>query len=209
MPTDREIVTDTPGKCPKCGMKLEPARLKQGYACVKHDAILREHPGICPLDRRELVGVTVNVFWTCRGEPSNKLTDPGKCADGTDRLRRIEKQPHADHNPRHGGLFYMADTGLHHVEGTLPEAGLFRVYFYDEATKPMSALGFTARAIVTDPKGVELEIVPLKPGRLSNTLEGQLKTRTFPVHVTMRIRFKADDKERPFTFPFVALTKEP
>jgi hypothetical protein len=103
MPTDREIVTDTPGKCTKCGMKLEPARLKQGYACVKHDAILREHPGICPLDRRELVGVTVNVFWTCGGE--HKLTEPGKCADGKDRLRRIEKQPHADHNPRHRHRF--------------------------------------------------------------------------------------------------------
>jgi hypothetical protein len=67
----------------------------------------------------------------------------------------------------------------------------------------------TTRAIVTDSKGNELETLPLKTGRLSNTLEGQLKTRTFPAHVTMRIRFKADDKERPFTFPFLALTKEP
>ena len=207
MVQDSDVAEEKPGKCRKCGMVLVPARIKQGFTCTSHDAILQEKPGVCPLDRRELVSVAVSVFWSC-ADSADHLTEPGKCPDGKARVRRLEKRPHADHNPRHGGLLFMADTGWHHVEGTYPSAGLFRVYFYDELTKPMSPKGFVARAVVTDSKGATLETVPMKPGKIVNTLETTLATRDLPLSVQLRVRFKADDKERPFDFTFPALTKD-
>src|SRR5262245_66631333 len=65
MVQDSDVAEEKPGKCRKCGMVLTPARIKQGFTCTTHDAILQEKPGVCPLDRRELVSVAVAVYWTC------------------------------------------------------------------------------------------------------------------------------------------------
>jgi hypothetical protein len=209
MVQDSDIAEAKPGKCKKCGMELVAARIGQGFTCINHEAILTETGGICPIDRRELVSVAVSVYFTCKSKPDDKLMEPGKCTDGSPRARALEKRPHADHNPRHGGLLFMADTGWHHVEGTYPSNGLFRVYFYDELTKPMPVKGFTARAIVTDQAGKELETVALKPGKITNTLEGTVKSRLMPLQIGLKVKFKPDDKERPFDFTFDKLTVEP
>jgi hypothetical protein len=209
MVQDSDVAEAKPGKCKKCGMELIAARIGQGFTCINHEAILTETPGTCPIDRRELVSVAVSVYFQCKSKPGDKLMEPGKCADGSLRARALEKRPHADHNPRHGGLLYMADTGWHHLEGTYPSNGLFRVFFYDELTKPMPVKGFTARAIVTDQAGKELETVALKPGRITNTLEGTVKSRLMPLQIGLKVKFKPDDKERPFDFTFDKLTVEP
>ena len=56
-------------------------------------------------------------------------------------------QAHADHNSKHGGQFYMAPDRRHHLEGVLDET--FRVYLYDDHTRPVSALPFAAGASAT------------------------------------------------------------
>jgi hypothetical protein len=55
----------------------------------------------------------------------------------------------------------------------------------------------------------ELESVPLKPGRISNTLEAPIKDAVLPLKVKLKVRFDPEGKERPFDFTFPDYTKEP
>lgn len=58
----------------------------------------------------------------------------------------VKPKAHADHNPKHGGQFFMAPNKFHHLEGVLPSTNEFRVYFYDDHTKPISAKPFQGGA---------------------------------------------------------------
>src|ERR1700733_3640287 len=47
------------------------------------------------------------------------------------------EKAHMDHKPKHGGTFFMSLDNLHHLEGVLLPPGTFRVYLYDDHTKPL------------------------------------------------------------------------
>ena len=47
-----------------------------------------------------------------------------------------------DHNPLHGGQFFMAANNYHHLEGALPNAGEFRLYVYDDFKQPVDPRNF-------------------------------------------------------------------
>jgi hypothetical protein len=149
--------------------------------------------------------------------------EPGKCADGG--ARRLVKaiRAHGDHNPRHGGLFYMAADQWHHLEGTYPRAGLFRAYFFDNYTQPIDAKGFTGRLVTReefDPAtgmNKELESVPVKHSRDGKTLEAPITgdaarsqpSKESPKKLVLKVRLTKDGPEQRFDFLFDGFSKEP
>src|SRR4051812_17496506 len=203
MVQDADVIEDKPGKCPKCGMTLVPIRLDSKYSCLTHPAVVQDGPGKCPIDKTELVPVTLSIFWTCAGSDTH-LMEPGACTDGQPRKAQYETRPHGDHNPKHGGQFFMASDTWHHVEGTYPNPGLFRMYFYNDYTKPLEPKGFSGSVVVLDDKDKEIATVPLKQGRISNTMEAQLQGVTLPLKAAAKVKFTATGKENRFDFQFPA-----
>ena len=211
MPGDEAVLEDKPGKCPnpKCGMELKPIRIARAYSCLNNTAFIQENPGKCRTDGTDLVPINVSMFWTCPDALDKYELTPSKCTDGKDRLKKYEPRPHGDHNPRHGGQLFMAGNAWHHVEGVYPSAGLFRVFFYDDWTKPLATTGFTARAVVKDAANKDVATIPLKPGRISNTMDGQIPGAKLPLIVSLRVSFKPGESENLFDFQFNEHTKEP
>ncbi len=103
---------------------------------------------------------------------------------------------HADHRPRHGGIFFMAPDSFHHLEGTLTvDTREFRLYLYDNFTRPMDARQFQARI------GTRL-LTPAVTGEyLSTTLD---RIEGSPPHLTAFVRFDRGQREDQFDFVFVA-----
>ncbi len=82
-PMHPEIQQQGPGRCPKCGMALEPMGVpaiatKTEYTCPMHPEVVQDHPGNCPKCGMALEPVTVGVegrneelidmsrrFWVC------------------------------------------------------------------------------------------------------------------------------------------------
>lgn len=215
MPGDEDVISDAPGACPKCKMTLTPIRLDAKYSCPVHSTQeVKDGPGKCRFDGRELVPVTLSVFWTCPGDEKH-LMEPGACTGGQPRKMGYEVRAHGDHNPRHGGQFFMAQDAWHHIEATLQPGNVFKVFFYDNFTKPIAVKDFQARVVTReewDPvakKTNELEAFPLKTGRDGQTMEAPLKNVTLPLKVSALVKFGGNSPEQRFDFNFAELSKEP
>lgn len=213
MPGDEDVLEDHPGDCPKCKMTLVPVRLDAKYWCPVHQALeVHDAPGKCRRDGRDLVQVTLALSWTCADAPDKKLLEPGKCADGSARKIGYELRAHGDHNPRHGGQFFMASDAWHHVEGTYPQDGLVKVFFYDNFTKPLTlrGKGITGSVAVRDAKDKEIASVPLAAGRDGSTMEAKLPpaVTALPLRITVKMKFSAQTAAQPFDFQFNELTKD-
>src|SRR4051812_27580055 len=175
MPGDEDVIDDKPGSCPKCKMTLVAVRLDAKWWCPVHQALeVHDGPGKCRRDGKDLVQVTVAESWTCADAPDKKLLEPGTCADGSARKIGYELRAHGDHNPRHGGQFYMATDAWHHIEGTYPQDGLFRVFFYDNFTKPLPVKGFVGSVVIRDKSDKEIASVPLAVARDNTTMEAKI-----------------------------------
>ncbi|MBM3773115.1 MAG: hypothetical protein FJW27_17880 [Acidimicrobiia bacterium] len=214
MASDAEVVEVKPGKCRLCGMVLEPVRLDTAWSCPNHAVVIKDQKGSCPIDKRELVQVIVAKYWTCGDKPDEKLPDPGKCANGSPRKLNTALRAHGDHNPRYGGSFFMAEDKWHHLEGTYPSAGLFRMYFYDNFTKPMSPKKFSGRVFFEE-AGKETASFPMSVSRNGKTLDAQIKgmptqpSKTTPVKLAARVKFDTKLPEQRFDFVFIDYSKEP
>jgi heavy metal-binding protein len=217
MAGDEDVIEDAPGRCRKCGMQLQPIRLETAWTCPVHAAVMKDQPGKCPIDGRELVQVTAAVSWTCRGTTVDALT-PGPCADGSPRVKKFTPRPHGNHNPQHGGVFFMAPDNWHHLEGTYPRAGVFRLYLYDDYTKPLprdQVRKTTARLVVRESFDTatrttkELVTAPLVLAPNGRYLEAKIGDVPLPAQLTAKIKFQPAAAEHRFDFAFAEYSKEP
>ena len=206
MAGDEDVIEDKAGKCRKCGMTLVPVRLDSVWTCPVHAAVIKDKAGKCPLDGRDLEHVTMSVSWTCPNTNVNAI-NPGKCADGSPMVKKFTARAHGNHNPQHGGLFFMAPDNWHHLEGTYPRAGLFRMYLYDDFTKPLARdqVRKTAGRIITK-SGASIPLVAVQNGRY---LEATIANAQLPLEVAAKVKFKAESPEHHFDFAFPTYSKEP
>jgi hypothetical protein len=173
---------------------------------------IRDTPGTCPVDKTPLVPITASLYFTCASDPHVRELTPGRCPDGSARIKGFERRPHGDHNPRHGGTLFMATDQWHHLEGTIVPPGVFRLYFYDDMTRPLRATGFSAHITRVDGNGREREpLLTLGPGSVKDgsALEIPILGLEFPQDVKLRVKFKPDDKDHVFDFSFATYSKEP
>jgi hypothetical protein len=149
-----------------------------------------------------IIGLTV-LLTVWLGGPPVEAAQMGAMKMDTDHA----EMAHQDHNPKHGGIFFMAMDEKHHLEGVLEPPGIFRVYVYDEYTKPlakdkMKQVSGTVQMGESD-DAPKLPLVLSKDGK---TMELPLPPGTkLPVTLTLLMRFPgmaADARPELFTFPF-------
>ena len=209
-PMHPEVVDNAPGKCPICGMEMVKVRLALVWTCPLHtQAITETAAGQCPLCGRDLIRVTKAVSFTCPVHKSVGAIDPRKCPRCSRTLvERYSVRPHGDHNPKHGGSFFMVSNNWH-LEVTHPAPSVFRLYVYDNYSKPFAPPGLAARIIeAPDRAGRRADVdVPFKKAR--GYYEARMEGLTVPATIAAKVRFETGDKEYRFDFIFTDYSKEP
>ncbi|HEY7186415.1 MAG TPA: heavy metal-binding domain-containing protein [Vicinamibacterales bacterium] len=212
-----DVLETKPGTCPICKLALVPVRLDGAWMCPVHSAVIESTTGKCRLCGRALVPVTVSLTWTCRDDQVEHL-EPGNCADGSPRIGKRALRPHGNHNPQHGGQFFMAPDNWHHLEGAFPAQRTFRLYLYDDYGRPLATdkiRDVQARVVTKedfDPatrKTTDVVAFPLKTVRNRPYLEARVDTSALPAEMTAKVRFGSDQPEYRFDFTFEKLTKDP
>jgi hypothetical protein len=120
---------------------------------------------------------------------------------------------HMDHKSKHGGTFFMSLDNKHHLEGVLLPKGIFRVYLYDDHTKPLKAEETRqASGTVQIGDSDDAPKIDLAPGKKKETLEADLGEGVkFPVAITLLLRLPGmapDAKPELFNFNFTQFTDE-
>ena len=106
----------------------------------------------------------------------------------------------------------MAVDQWHHLEGTFVPPGVFRVYFYDDLSRPLQTTGFSAAVARADDNAREIGMpVVLAVGQSPdhNVLETPVSGSTLPLNLKLHMKFKPEDHEQLFDFTFAAYSKEP
>ncbi len=119
------------------------------------------------------------------------------------------KQPHMDHSPKHGGIFFMAPNKKHHLEGVYSKEHGFKLHIYDEYTQPISVTGFQAFIkIIYEKEGEEIEdILFLSPSKdnmvfKSPLIEGHHSDVDLEGGYEIELYLKFPEKNIPELFDF-------
>src|SRR5665213_3141522 len=199
--------------------RLVPVRLVIAYECLKGPSFIQATPGVCRYDKSELAPITASMFWICGDDTGGKrYLEPGRCTDGSAREEQFEKRPHGDHNPRHGGPYVaMSQDLMHHSEGTFVAPGIFRAYFYDEYTRPMSVAGYAARIVPTDSNAKEIgQPIVLTPAKARgpNVMESHVAgsaapSSGAPLHFKLHVAVNPTAKDWTSDWDFTHFSIEP
>ena len=216
-PMHPDVLEPKKGACSICGMDLEPVRLVLVYTCPVHAVIEESKPGNCRICARTLVQKTAALTFVCASNRDISQLEPGRCPDGTATVPRYTPRAHGDHNPKHGGIFFMAPDNWHHIEGTYPAGGRVRVYVYDDFSKPLTmteARKVRGRVVTKeafDPKTGrtrELASMPLVLARNGAFFEARIEPLPLPAKMAAKISFSSDVKESRFDFAFPEYSRE-
>ncbi len=124
-----------------------------------------------------------------------------------------EQGAHMDHHSKHGGTFFMSLDNAHHLEGVLLPPGTFRVYLYDDHTKPLKAEQTRqASGTVQIGDSEDAPKINLGPGKKKETLEASLGEGVkFPLTLTLLLHLPGmapDAKPELLNFTFTGFTDE-
>ena len=89
---------------------------------------------------------------------------------------------------------------------------MFRLYVYDEYSKPFAPPGLAARIVeVPDPSGKKKSDVsiPFTRGPRAPYMEARVPGLALPANIAAKVRFEAGDREYRFDFMFPDYSKEP
>ncbi len=120
---------------------------------------------------------------------------------------------HMDHTPRHGGTVFMAPDSFHHIEGTYPEPGVFRLYASDNYRERVDVSTWSGRVVTEEEydeatdEFVEVAAFDLVPSRDGAYLEA-LIPGVLPADVTAKVLFQEDFPAERFDFIFAELSLE-
>ena len=103
-PMHPEVVSDEPGKCPKCGMKLLPAAAPSGYACPMHPEVTSDQPDRCPRCGMKLVPARLVGSGESHPHEHHHQRD-GESADHG----HAHEQEHGEHQHEAGGIEWEDD----------------------------------------------------------------------------------------------------
>jgi FtsP/CotA-like multicopper oxidase with cupredoxin domain len=108
-PMHPEVVSDQPGRCPQCGMKLLPTAAPGGFTCPMHPEVVSDGPGRCPKCGMKLLpaGLAASTAEHPEGHGHEHHGDHDQ--DPTD------PQDHADHEVHEHGDDH--EDGHHHDAG--------------------------------------------------------------------------------------------
>jgi len=202
-PMHPEVVDDQKGGCPICKMPLTPVRLELVWSCQLHLDVTRPQSGTCAICGRRLVKIIKALSFTCPTHPKVNESHPGTCPIDKRRLvATYSLRPHGDHNPKHGGHFIMAPNNWH-VEATHPATSEFRLYVYDEYSRPFIPKGFTSRIVVDDAS------IPFRPAPARAFLAARVPQAALPTTIVVKARFEEKQPEYQFDFQFYDYSKEP
>jgi hypothetical protein len=211
-PAHREETSTKEGICPQCGRPLVRTRVTVVWSCPLH-ALAAAEPGKCRVCGRDLYPVSQEVFFACPMHPEVRELEPGSCP--LCRMTLVpttSPRPHQDHNPKHGGIFFMAPDAWHHLEGTYPEDGTVRVHVYDNFSQPLPARAFKGRVVLKEVFDLEsretreLVSFPLLPSRDGSYLEAKVPSADFPIEVAAKIQFEEEGPFERFDFVFQRLS---
>ena len=206
-----EVVDNKAGSCPICKMSLVPIRLDLVWSCQLHPDVSAKESGTCRICGRDLVRMTKALSYTCTVHPRVDQLDPGACPLCKRRLvAKYSIRPHGDHNPKYGGQLFMAPNNWH-IEVAHPAVAVFRLYVYDEYSRPFVPPGFSGRIVAApDAAGKSSDVsIPFKRSGANPVLEARTPRLGLPATIAIAIRFQASDLEYRFDFVFADYSKEP
>jgi Heavy metal binding domain len=200
-PVHRDQQATGPGRCPVCDRELVLRVLVSSFSCPMHPQIDEGEPGRCPICQMTLVPTTRELQWYCPGRADLVSTSAGACPDGSPMRSRPVPMAHGDHNPRHGGILFMAPNGYNHLEGTLGEEGAFRLYLYDDFTRPIDARPFTGTVD-------DRPLTPAADGSFLSAAAPPPPGSGDPTELVVQLRFPGSDEDTRFDFVFAPRSAE-